>query len=179
VSNQLTKLATVFCVLVSLWAGGASAESSWQRFAATIPGGGSFSIEFPHAPKYQTMQDAVGNIRYNAHIWSVELDYDRAYIVSVAVFPFDAGAPKARRILEGGLKAGAARTSSGQWESVEWKQHQGLPAFDAVGKTRSGRDMRVYSVMKATQVFALTCTGLPGSARSGDADRFIASLKIQ
>jgi hypothetical protein len=164
---------------VSLLVGVARAESSWQRFTTTIPGGGSFSVDVPQVPKYQAMQDVAGEIRYTGHIWSVELDEHRAYLVSVMVLPVDVGAANARRILEGGLKAGATRTSSGQWGSVEWKQHQGLLAFDAVGQGRGGRDIRVFSVAKASRVFTLNYTGLAGSARSDDVNRFIASLKIQ
>jgi hypothetical protein len=173
------KIATAICALVYLLAGGARAESSWQRFTMTIPGGESFSVELPQAPKFQSSKDVAGNTRYNVYIWYVKLDEDRGYIASVAEFPVDVGAAKARRVLEGGLRAGAASTSTGQWASVEWKQHQGQPAFDAAGKTPSGGDLRVYSVMKGTRVFTLNCRGPAGSAGSDDVNRFIASLKIQ
>jgi hypothetical protein len=176
VSKRLVKLATAICAVVSLSVGCAWAESSWQLFTTEIPGGGSFSVKVPQPPKYQSTQDATGNIRYNVHVWSVELGADRAYLVSVAVYPVDIGAANTRRLLEGVV---ATRTSSGQWANVEWKQHQGLPAFDAVGKARGGRDIRVFGVMKATRLFVLTCTGLEGSARSDDANRFISSLTIR
>jgi hypothetical protein len=178
-SNSWVKLATAICALVSLSFGVARAESNWQRFTTAIPGGGSVSVELPQAPKYQSVQDVAGRVTYTVHVWSVELDQDRAYLVSVGVYSVDLGEANARRLLEGGLKAGATRTSSGQWTSVAWKQHQGLLAYDAVGTTRAGRDIRVYSVKKGAQVFTLTSTGLAGSAQSADINRFIASLRIQ
>jgi len=136
-----------------------------------IPGGGSFSVESPQAPKSLPTQGGAGT-----DTWVIELDKDSGYVVGVFVLPVEANT---RRFLEAALKASAVKTASGQWESVEWKQHQGLPAVDAIGKTRSGRDIRIYSVVKNTRVFTLTCTGLAGSARTGDINRFIASLKIQ
>src|SRR5262249_34558666 len=120
-SNHSMKLATAICVLVYLLAGGARAGRRRQRHSLTIPGGGDVSVEVPEAARYLSRQDAAGNTRYNLYTWFVELDEHHAYLATVAVFPVDFGAANARRILEGGLRAGATRTSSGQWTSVEWK----------------------------------------------------------
>jgi hypothetical protein len=171
VPGNLVKLIAASCALALLATGGATAPSRWQTFTAPTPGGGSFSVDFPQAPKYQSTPVV--------HMWSAQIDYDTALMVAVAIFPLDVSAAQARRVLEGSLKALAPRMENGKWANVDWKQHQGLLAFDAVGRTHTGRETRIYSVMKGTRVFSLTYVGLAGSAQSDDVNRFFASLKIQ
>ena len=54
-----------------------------------------------------------------------------------------------------------------------------MPAFDATGRTRSGRDLRAYGVMKGKRMVVLTYVGLPGTAQSPDVQRFVASLRFR
>lgn len=65
----------------------------------------------------------------------------------------------------------------GKLTTVDWLEHQGLVAVDAVG-TKAELELRNYSVIKGSRIFSLTYAGPPGSARTADVDRFVKSLQI-
>ncbi len=138
---------------------------------------GSFSAELPSAPKYSTQRVATGTgSLYVVHQYLLEHG-DAAYIVQTAVYPEDINVANPRVNLQGGLDNLAKGMEGAKWASVDWVSHQGLTAADAVG-ARNGHAVRSYSVMKGRQVFTLIYAGTPGTARSPDVNRFIASLRV-
>ncbi len=138
---------------------------------------GSFSAELPSAPKYSTQRVATGTgSLYVVHQYLLEHG-NAAYIVQTAVYPDDINVSNPRVNLQGGLDNLAKSMEGAKWASVDWVSHQGLTAADAVG-ARNGHAVRSYSVMKGRQVFTLIYAGTPGTARSPDVNRFIASLRV-
>jgi hypothetical protein len=139
--------------------------------------GQGFTAEMPVAPKYSTteMRTGTGSL-YTVHQYLLEQG-DVAYIVQAATYPDDINVASPRVNLQGGLDNLAKGMEGAKWASVDWVTHQGLTAADAVG-ARSGHAIRSFSVMKGRQVFTLIYAGAPGTARSADVNRFIASLRI-
>jgi hypothetical protein len=137
----------------------------------------SFTAELPAPPKYTTteMKTGTGSL-YTIHQYLLEQG-DIAYIVQMATYPEDINVSNPRTNLQGGLDNLAKGMEGAKWVSIDWVSHQGLTASDAVG-TRSGHAIRSFSVMKGRQVFTLIYAGEPGTARSADVNRFVASLRV-
>jgi hypothetical protein len=138
----------------------------------------SFTADLPAPPKYTTteMKTGTGSL-YTVHQYLLEQG-EVAYIVQMATYPEDINVSNPRTNLQGGLDALAKSMEGAKWTSVDWLSHQGLTASDAVGSTRSGHAIRSFSVMKGRQVFTLIYAGEPGTARSVDVNRFVASLRV-
>jgi hypothetical protein len=82
---------------------------------------------------YHTVQDATpAGMPYTSHIYAVELDGDRTYMASTAVYsiPHNTKVSDPRRFLQAGLDLAATRLEGGKHE----KQHQGLTALDGLGE---------------------------------------------
>ena len=137
----------------------------------------SFTAELPAAPKYTTteMKTGTGSL-YTVHQYLLEQG-DVAFIVQAATYPEDINVSNPRTNLQGGLDNLAKSMEGAKWSSVDWVTLQGLTATDAVG-SRGGHAIRSFSVMKGRQVFTLIYAGAPGTARSADVNRFVASLRI-
>ena len=137
----------------------------------------SFTADLPAPPKYTTTEVKTGTgSLYTVHQYLLEQG-DAAYIVQMATYPEDINVSNPRTNLQGGLDNLAKSMEGAKWVSVDWVSHQGLTASDAVG-TRSGHAIRSFSVMKGRQVFTLIYAGEPGTARSADVNRFVASLRV-
>ncbi len=137
----------------------------------------SFTADLPAAPKYTTtpMKTSAGS-GYSMHQYLLELGAV-AYVVQTAVYPADVNVSNHKANLQGGLDNAAKNMEGGKWASVGWVTHQGLTAVDAIG-VRGEHAIRSFSVMKGRQIVTLTYAGPPGSARSPDVDRFVASLRV-
>lgn len=137
----------------------------------------AFMAEMPAAPAYAAteLQTGAGS-SYTMHQYMLEQD-KVAYVVQTVTYPEDVKVSNPRANLQGGLDNVARNMQGGKWASIGWLTHQGLTAVDAVGE-RDGHDIRSFSVMRGRQVFTLTYAGPAGSARSPEANRFIASLRI-
>jgi len=174
--KAMTRFAAL-CTLLLFVPDDAVAQQAWHTITGLED---SFTVEFPQVPKYHTAPNATdAGTKFTMHIYWVELDGDRTYMAGIAVYPKDPGAGNYRRVLQGGLDRIANRPSGTKYASIDWTQHQGLPAFDAVGQTGSGREARMYGVMKGSRAFTLTYVGPIGSSRSADVNRFIASLRLR
>jgi hypothetical protein len=151
-----------------------AAPAQWHTVAAAD---GSFSAELPSAPQYSTQRVATGTgSLYVIHQYLLEHG-DAAFIVQTAVYPDDINVSNPRVNLQGGLDNLAKGMEGAKWVSIDWVSLQGLTAADAVG-ARNGHAVRSFSVMKGRQVFTLIYAGTPGTARSPDVNRFIASLRL-
>jgi hypothetical protein len=137
----------------------------------------SFTAEMPAAPTYSSipMRTSAGS-GYTMHQYLLE-QTAVAYVVQTAVYPADVNVSNHRANLQGGLDNAAKNMEGGKWASVGWTTRQGLTAVEAVG-VRGEHAIRSYSVMKGRQIVTLTYAGPPGSAQTGDVDRFINSLRI-
>ena len=139
--------------------------------------GGSFTAELPAAPTYTaTPQQTAAGASYTMHHFLFE-EGAVAYMIQTSIYPEDVRVTSHRTNLQGGLDNAARNMDGAKWASIGWLTHQGLTAVDAVG-VRGGLAIRSYSVMKGRQVFTLTYAGPSGSARSDDANRFVASLRV-
>lgn len=137
----------------------------------------SFTAELPAAPKYTSSRVATGTgSLYTVHQYLLEQG-DVAYIVQTAVYPEDINVANPRLNLQGGLDNLAKGMEGSKWVSVDWVVHQGLTASDAIG-AKNGHAIRSFAVMKGRQVFTLIYAGSPGTARSDDVNRFVASLRV-
>jgi hypothetical protein len=138
----------------------------------------SFTADLPAPPTYtmRDMKTGTGSL-YTLHQYLLEQG-EVAYIVQTATYPEDINVSNPRTNLQGGLDNLAKSMEGAKWTSVDWVTHQGFTATDAVG-TRGGHAIRSFSVMKGRQVFALIYAGGPGTARSADVNRFVASLRLR
>ncbi len=149
-------------------------QGDWQ--AMTGPNR-SFTAELPAAPKYTATQMKTGSGgSYTMHQYIAEVG-DLAYVVQTAIYPADVDISKPRANLQTALDNAARNMDGGKWASVDWPAWQGLTAYDAVG-VREGFAVRSFSTMKGRQIITLTYAGPAGSARSPEADRFVASLRL-
>lgn len=138
---------------------------------------GVFTAELPAAPKYTASRVATASgSHYTVHQYVLEQG-EVAFIVQTAVYPEDINVANPRVNLQGALDSLAKNLEGEKWASIDWVKHQGLTASDAVG-IRNGLTIRSYSVMKGRQVFTLIYVGTPGSAKSADVNRFVASLRV-
>ena len=137
----------------------------------------SFTADLPAEPKYTTtpMKTSAGS-GYSMHQYLLEQG-PVAYVVQTATYPTDSNVPNPRASLQVGLDNAAKNMEGGKWASVDWVTHQGLTAVDATG-ARGDHAIRSYSAMKGRQILTLTFVGPSGSARSADANRLVASLRI-
>jgi len=137
----------------------------------------SFTAELPAAPTYTSSRVATGTgSLYTLHQYLLEQG-DVAYVVQTAVYPEDINVANPRVNLQGGLDNLAKSMEGAKWGSVDWVTHQGMTSADAVG-LKSGHAIRSFSAMKGRQVFTLIYAGTPGTARSADVNRFVASLRV-
>jgi hypothetical protein len=137
----------------------------------------SFTADLPAAPKYTTtaMRTSAGS-GYTMHQYLLELG-SVAYVVQTAIYPADVNVSNHKANLQGGLDNAAKNMEGGKWASVGWVTHQGLTGVDAIA-VRGEHAIRSFSVMKGRQIVTLTYAGPPGSAKSPDVDRFMASLRV-
>ena len=154
--------------------GAAPAQDAWHTMTGPNR---SFTADLPVAPKYTEIQMKTGaGSRYTKHQYLAEQG-PVAYVVDALTYPPDVTVANPQATLQAGLDSLAKNLDGGKWASVDWVKHQGFTAADAFA-TRQGYEVRSYSVLKSRQLFSLTYAGPPGSARSADVNRFIASLKI-
>jgi hypothetical protein len=149
-------------------------EQAWHTLTGADS---SFAAELPAAPRYipRQMRTASGS-PYTAHQYLLEKD-GAVYIVHAAQYPDDINVANPRVSLQGGLDALAKSIEGGAWASVEWGTRQGATAVDATA-VRDGQALRSFSLLKGRFNVTLTYAGPPGTARSPDADRFVASLRL-
>jgi hypothetical protein len=172
---RLRVLAAFLALTVALLGQGAWAQGGWHTMTGPEK---SFTADLPAAPKYTAtkMQTGTG-ATYTMHQYMVEVG-DIAYVVQTAIYPPDVDISKPRANLQGGLDNAARNMDGGKWASVDWPAREGLTAYDAAG-VRKGLAVRSFSAMKGRRIVTLTNAGPAGSARSADANRFIASLRIR
>ena len=150
-------------------------QGDWQTMTGPNR---SFTAELPSAPKYTATQMKTGSgASYTMHQYIAEVG-DLAYVVQTAIYPSDIDISKPRTNLQTALDNAARNMDGGKWESVDWPVWQGLTAYDAVG-VRKGFAVRSFSTMKGRQIITLTYAGPAGSARAPEADRFVASLRME
>lgn len=137
----------------------------------------SFTAEMPAAPTYSVipMRTSAGS-GYTMHQYLLEQG-PVGYIIQNSIYPADFDVTRHRANLQVGLDNAAKNMEGGKWASLDWLTHQGLTAADAIGK-RGDHAVRTFSVVKGRQIVTLSYAGPSGSARSGDVDRFIASLRV-
>ena len=155
-------------------AGAASAQEAWHTMAGPEK---SFTADLPAEPKYTTAQSSTpAGVAYTMHQYQLDRGAS-AYVVQFVIYPKDVNVSDHQRVLQSALDRTAKDMDGGKWGSANIVKLQGATAVDAVG-LREGSEIRSYSVLKGRQLYTLLHIGVPGSARSPDAERFIASLKI-
>jgi len=157
-------------------AGSESSEQAASWHTVTGPDR-SFTAELPAAPGYTTipMRTSAGS-GYTMHQYLLEQG-PVAYVIQSSTYPADVDVTRHRVNLQVGLDGAAKNIDGGKWASLDWVTHQGLTGVDAIGK-RGDHAIRTFSVMKGRQIVTLSYAGPAGSARSGDVDRFVASLRV-
>ena len=157
-------------------AGSESSEQATSWHTVTGPDH-SFTADLPAAPTYTTipMRTSAGS-GYTMHQYLLEQG-PVAYVIQSSTYPADVDVTRHRVNLQVGLDGAAKNIDGGKWASLDWVTHQGLTGVDAIGK-RGDHAIRTFSVMKGRQIVTLSYAGPAGSARSGDVDRFVASLRV-
>lgn len=154
---------------------GALAQAGWHTMTGPDK---SLTAELPVAPRYTPTQlKSPAGAAYTMHQYIAE--HGKAlYVVQTMVYPPDINLADAKASLQVGLDKAAATLDGGRWANVMWLQAQGATAVDAIGR-QGGSDLRNFSLIKGRQFVALTYAGPPGSARSADVGRFVASLRVR
>jgi hypothetical protein len=152
----------------------AAAQDAWHTMTGPDK---TFTADLPAAPKYTTtqMKTSTGS-SYTMHQYLYEQG-NVAYVVQTAIYPQDVNVANPRTNLQGGIDNAAKGMEGGKWGSVDWVTREGKMAVDAVGE-RGGNAIRSFSLMKDRQILTLTYAGPPGSAKSADVERFVASLRL-
>jgi hypothetical protein len=170
------KLGLALALLALFHLSAVAQETAWHTMSGPE---NTFTAELPTEPKYTTTQlRAPGTgTAYTMHQYLLD-DDQRAFIVQSIVYPKDVNLSDPQATLQNALNNTAKRMEGGKWTTIDWVKHEGgLTAVDVVG-ARDGQEVRSYLVIKGRQVFTLIYAGPPGSARSGDAARFLGSLKV-
>jgi hypothetical protein len=170
-----TRQLAVLALSALALAAGALAQAAWHTMTGPDK---SLTAELPIAPRYTPTQlkSAAGAL-YTMHQYVAEHG-EAVYVVQTAVYPRDVNLADPKASLQVGIDSAAANMEGGKWASVDWVQHQGAVAVDAVGR-RGEHEVRNFSLIKGRQYFALTYAGPPGSARSADVNRFVGSLRVK
>jgi hypothetical protein len=172
IASHMGRVAGALCLIFAV--SSTLAQETWQNMTGPDK---SFTAELPAAPRYTaTRLKTASGSPYTQHQYLLE-EENRAFIVQSTVYPNDVDVTKPHATLQNGLDIAAKRMEGGKWASLDWLQHDGLTAADAVG-VREGQEIRSYSVIKGRQVITLLHVGAPGSARGPDVDRFVKSLKV-
>lgn len=167
-------LAVALLTMAWAMAGIASAQEAWHTMTGPER---SFTVELPAAPKYTPTQVATAaGVAYTMHQYQLEQG-PSAYVAQFVVYPKDVNLSNPQTVLQSSIDRTAKGMEGGKWSSVDWVKHQGSTAVDTVG-LKGGSEIRSYSVLKGRQLFTLLYIGAPGSARTPDVERFVASLKL-
>jgi hypothetical protein len=152
----------------------ADAQSAWTTVTARD---GSFTIEMPVEPSYETERARTGRGRgYTRHNYVAE-EEGRAFLVQVATYPSDVDLSDRKATLQAGLGNAADQMEGGKWSEVRWVSYQSEPAIEAIA-TRPPFQVRNFSVIKGRTLFTLTYVGPPNTAQSADVNRFFSSLVV-
>jgi hypothetical protein len=150
------------------------AQAQWQTVSNAER---SFFAEMPAAPKHSSNKAKTGSgDDYVTDTYLVETG-EEAFVVQTAVFPASVDTSDPRGNLQAGLDNAMKGMDGKTWKSVNWTSVQGLLAVDVVGM-RNGHAIRTLSLMEGKRIVALTYAGPPGSANSGNATRFVKSLRL-
>ena len=161
-------------VIAQLWSSSAVSQT-WQTL--DLPGD-VFTIEMPGPLKYQERKvKSEGGTEFPMYHYMVETT-NGSYVAEIATYPSDVDVSNPRNTLQRGADDAAYVIEGGKWDSISWAQHQGLDAFDAFGH-RKGFEVRLYSIMNSRLALVLCYTGVAGTSRSADVERFIASVRVR
>jgi hypothetical protein len=165
--------ATLGATLFAL-GGIASAQEAWHTMTGPER---SFTVELPAAPKYTPTQVATAaGVAYTMHQYQLEQG-PSAYVAQFVMYPKDVNLSNPQTVLQSSVDRTGKSMDGGKWGSIDWVKHQGSTAVDTVG-LKGGSEIRSFSVLKGRQLFTLLYIGAPGSARSPEVERFVASLKL-
>jgi len=161
-------------VIGQLWSGSAVSQT-WQTL--NLPGD-VFTIEMPGPPTYQERKvKSEGGTEFPMQHYIVEIT-NGSYVAEIATYPNDVDVSNPRNTLQRGADDAAYVIEGGKWDSISWAQHQGLDAFDAFGH-RKGFEVRLYSIMNSRLALVLCYTGVAGTSRSAEVERFIESVRVR
>lgn len=125
---------------------------------------GRFSVELPAKYRYES--------NGGVHRYIVEIN-QRAFVAQGGTYPWNVDVSDPRAKLEADLVTAARDLNDGKWIEVKWSD---LPGVEAIGR-REGSVVRSYSRLIDADFITLTYAGPPGSERSPEVERFIASLR--
>lgn len=160
-------------------AAAAQGQSPWHKIAGVD---GAFTIVMPAAPQYSTRAGSVvdigrGEYAVTLHFYAAE-HLGRLFAVETAICPPELQHWSAyTRILERMVMI-EKNLDGKKWSNIDWKQHQGRTAVDAVGLV-GGREVRVLITTQGQQVFTAFYNGPIGTARSIEVNYYIGSLNIR
>ncbi len=154
--------------------GAAVAQEPWR---STSIAGSNFLVDMPGVPKHTTGQNKTGSgDGYASDTYLLESGKE-AFVVTTAVFPASVDTSNPRRNLQGGMDKARMGMDDKALQNVKWGTIRGLPTVDIAG-VRNGFAIRTFTLMDGKRIVVLTYAGPPGSAHSGNATRFVGSLRV-
>lgn len=157
----------------------AQAQGAWHKIDGVD---GAFTINMPAAPQYSTRAGRVVDIglaEYAATLHFYAAGHlGRLFAVETVIYPPELQHWSAHtKILE--RMAMIEKNLDGKkWSTINWKQHQGRTAIDAVALA-GGAEVRVLITAQGHQVFTAFYNGPIGTARSLEVNYYIGSLNIR
>lgn len=167
--------AVFLSILIAIGLTGESmAQDQWRPITIT---GSGYLVDMPGIPKHTTNQNKTGSgDGYASDSYLVEAG-NEAFVVTTTVYPAGVDTSNPRRNLQSGLDNARKGMDDKTLSGVKWATVQGLPSVDAAG-VRGGYAIRILSLMDGRRIIVLTYAGPPGSANSGNANRFVESFRI-
>ena len=126
----------------------------------------AFTVEMPGTPEYKLVSQF--------HSYSLVRGPIEFVMQSVEV---GYTAPP-REILQTALDGAAPHLVGGKWQSVDWREVQGVPAVEATGALKDGNALRNLLVLKGRRLVSLGMRGPTGTTRFPAAERFFGSLRF-
>lgn len=171
---NILKSLVLASLLVFGLTGESVAETQWRTISITDRG---FFVDMPGAPKHSSNKGKTSSGgEYTSDVYVVEAG-NEAFVVTTTVYPADVDTSNPRRNLQSGLDNTRKGMDDKALSGEKWATTQGLPSVEAAG-VRGGFAIRILSLMDGKRIIVLTYAGPPGSANSGNANRFVESFRI-
>lgn len=164
---------------VNAQAAAVQGQSPWHKAFGVD---GAFSIVMPAAPQYSTRVGRVVDIgiaEYAAtlHFYSAG-HLGSLFAVETVIYPPELQHWSDRtKILERMVMI-EKELDGKKWSAINWKQHQGRTAVDAVASI-GGAEIRVLITAQGHQAFTAFYNGPIGTARSIEVNYFLSTLTIR
>lgn len=162
----------LFALVLSLLAMAESRAQSWRQFVSQA---GSYEIQVPSPPSFQTKALQIKpSVSIDMHLAIAIID-NVAFVAAHADYPSKALDRKAADILLEGIVEGAAEGNKLEWRrGISIAGHQGR---EFLISTANGAVLLIRATVVANRIFQIAVVGPAGIERNPAAQRFLDSFR--